>query len=36
MWDQRVQQDKVHWQPLIDWLDGIEPRLNLYGTQNKP
>jgi len=29
MWDQRVQEDKLHWQNLIDWLDGIEPRSSL-------
>lgn len=29
MWDTRVQEDKVHWQNLIDWLDGIEPRDSL-------
>lgn len=26
MWDQRVQQDKLHWESLIEWLEGIEPR----------
>jgi len=24
MWDQRVQQDKVQWQPVIDWLENQE------------
>ena len=35
MWDQRVQQDKVHWQDIIDWLEGIEPRTNIYSVPNK-
>jgi chromosome partitioning protein len=35
MWDQRVQQDKVHWQDVIEWLDGIEPRTNLYSAHHK-
>ena len=26
MWDQRVQEDKSQWQPLIDWLEQLEPR----------
>jgi chromosome partitioning protein len=26
MWDQRVQEDKTQWQPLIDWLEHLEPR----------
>jgi chromosome partitioning protein len=26
MWDQRVQDDKLQWQPLIDWLEKLEPR----------
>ncbi len=26
MWDTRVQQDKVHWQELLDWLEEIRPR----------
>ena len=24
MWDQRVNPDKLNWQPIIDWLDGLE------------
>ena len=35
MWDQRVQQDKLQWQSVIEWLDKIEPRTNLYSAQNK-
>lgn len=26
MWDQRVQQDKLDWESLLAWLEGIEPR----------
>ena len=26
MWDQRVSEDKRQWQPLIDWLEQLEPR----------
>ena len=26
MWDQRVNEDKRQWQPLIDWLENLEPR----------
>ncbi|VAW95490.1 ParA-like protein [hydrothermal vent metagenome] len=26
MWDQRVQQDKIQWEPLVEWIDKIEPR----------
>lgn len=26
MWDQRVNEDKQQWQPLIDWLENLEPR----------
>lgn len=36
MWDQRVQQDKQQWQPIIDWVDGIEPRMNKLSVHNKP
>lgn len=35
MWDQRVQQDKGQWQTVIEWLEAIEPRTNLYSAQNK-
>ena len=36
MWDQRVQQDKLQWQTVIEWLQGVEPRTNLYSAQNNP
>jgi len=36
MWDQRVQQDKVQWQSVIEWLDGIEPRVSIHTAHNKP
>jgi len=26
MWDQRVQEDRNQWQPLVDWLENLEPR----------
>jgi len=26
MWDQRVQQDKVQWDPIVEWIDSIAPR----------
>ena len=29
MWDQRVQEDKLQWQPLVDWLEHQEPRQRL-------
>jgi len=32
MWDQRVQQDKVQWQPIIDWLENIEEIKNRSTT----
>lgn len=35
MWDQRVQQDKVHWEPIIEWLEGIEPRMDRLNTISK-
>ena len=28
MWDQRVQQDKIQWQPVIDWLENQEESRN--------
>lgn len=36
MWDQRVQQDKLQWQTVIEWLEAIEPRTNIYSARNKP
>ena len=34
MWDQRVQQDKVQWDPIFTWIDGIQPRMSAPGVFN--
>jgi len=35
MWDQRVQEDKTQWQPLVDWLENLEPRLRTAALGNQ-
>ena len=34
MWDQRVQEDKHQWEPLVDWLENLEPRLRTATLNN--
>lgn len=34
MWDQRVHEDKSQWQPLIDWLEHLEPRSRTASLTN--
>lgn len=37
MWDQRVQEDRNQWQPLVDWIENLEPRQRTaaLGNQSK-